>query len=119
MCRWVIMACSRSLSLASCGEAGGELGTCARGSPALFPFHFPNPYPQGLSSLPPGISLHLLLQETLPAYPDSVSPAWSPAQPLPVGAHFSQTAHAFSPPQGQRLWLKFSGTCVCESALTH
>lgn len=47
MCRWAIMACSRSLSLASCGEVGGEQGLClvaGRGSRALL-LHIPRPSP--------------------------------------------------------------------------
>lgn len=111
MCRWVIMACSRSLSLASCGEAGGEqgpvLGAAGPSSPSTSQTSIPStshPCPLVSPSVSCSVKPSALIR--------TVSPAWSPAQPLPVSAHFSPTAHAFSPHQGQRLWLKFSGTCV-------
>lgn len=45
MCRWAIMACSLSLSLASCGEAGGGQELSPQGSGPLPPPHPTSPPP--------------------------------------------------------------------------
>lgn len=111
MCRWVIMACSRSLSLASCGEAGGERGPVLGAAGPSSPSTSQTPISSTSHPCPP-VSPSVSCSVKPSPLILTLSPAWSPAQPLPVSAHFSPTAHAFSPRQGQRPWLKFSSTCV-------
>lgn len=78
MCRWAIMACSRSLSLASCGEVEGEQGlcTCLGGSRVLFLLYIP-PLPTRLPRkplFPPPLA-------SLPRHPGSLSLAPAPGRP--------------------------------------
>lgn len=64
MCRWAIMACSRSLSLASCGEVGGEQGLClvaGRGR-------------GGQSGPPPPHTKPITTMRPRPWYPSSLRP---------------------------------------------
>lgn len=93
MCRWAIMACSRSLSLASCGEAGGEQGLCLRGGSRVL-------FLPALLSAPP---LALPMASQLLEGPGSSLPLWPVAPQGQAGAGWcaacSLKTRFFSPPR--------------------